>query len=167
MAHNVDNRTTLVLGLGNVLLGDEGFGVHVVRRLQGCALPDNVRVVEGGVGGLNLLGHLDEVKRLIIVDVMMHDSPPGQLLLIEPGARLDEPGKRLMSCHQIGILEILRTWSLIGNMPEVYVLATIPEHLEWSTELSARLEAACTKAVETIKKLCINPIERNYEICTR
>jgi hydrogenase maturation protease len=167
MNTNADNRSTLVLGLGNILLGDEGFGVHVVRRLQGCGLSDAVRVVEGGVGGFNLLGYLEGVKRLIIVDVMIYDSPPGQLLLIENGNNLDEPGKRLMSCHQIGVLELLKTWSLIGEMPEVYLLATVPERLEWNTELSPALQTACARAVEVIKRLCVNSTERNYAKCIR
>jgi hydrogenase maturation protease len=167
MVPNTDARTTLVLGLGNVLLGDEGFGVHVVRQLQTCELPDDVRVVEGGVGGFNLLGYLEGVKRLIIVDVMIYDSPPGQLLLIEPGAELDEPGKRLMSCHQIGVIELLKTWRLIGDEPEVYLLVTRPESLEWNTELSPTVKAACAEAVEVIKKLYINPVERNYQTCIR
>ena len=167
MAPSVDNMMTLVLGLGNVLLGDEGFGVHVVRQLQTCELPDDVRVVEGGVGGFSLLGYLEGVKRLIIVDVMMHESPPGQLLLLMPGTKLEEPGKRLMSCHQIGVLELLKMWSLIGKEPEVYLLVTRPESLEWSTELSLPLQTACAEAVEVIKKLCINPVERNYQTCIR
>jgi len=167
MAHDAANRTTLVLGLGNVLLGDEGFGVHVVRRLQSCELPDYVRVVDGGVGGFNLLGYLEGVKRLIIVDVMMHTSPPGQLLLFTPGTRLDEPGKRLMSRHQIGVLDLLKTWKLIGDEPEVYLLSTVPESLEWNIELSPTLQAAYVEAVEVVKKLCVNPMERNYQTCIR
>ena len=167
MIPNTDNRTTLVLGLGNVLLSDEGFGVHVVRRLQGCALPHDVRVVEGGVGGFNLLGYLDGVKRLILVDVMIHSSPPGQLVLIEPGTKLEEPGKRLVSCHQIGVLELLKMWSLIGDEPDVYLVATTPQSLEWGMELSPALQAACAEAVEVIKKICINSAERNYQICIR
>ena len=167
MVPSVDNMTTLVLGLGNVLLGDEGFGVHVVRRLQWCELSHDVRVVDGGVGGFNLLGYLEGVKRLIIVDVMMHDSPPGQLLLIEPGTKLDEPGKRLMSRHQFGVLDLLKTWRLIGDEPDVYLLVTRPESLEWSTELSPSMQAACAEAVEVIKKLYINSVERNYQTCIR
>ena len=164
---NADNKATLILGLGNVLLGDEGFGVHVAHRLQGCVLPDDVRVVEGGVGGFNLLGYLEGVKRLIIVDVMMHESPPGQLVLLKPGTKLDEPGKRLMSFHQIGVLELLKMWSLIGEQPEVYLLVTRPECLDWNTELSPALQSACAEAVEVIKGLCAKSSERNYETCIR
>ena len=165
MTLNADNRTTLVLGLGNVLLSDEGFGVHVVRRLRECELPEDVRVVEGGVSGFNLLGYLEGVRRLILVDVMIHSSPPGQLVLLEPGAKLDEPGKRLVSCHQIGVLELLKLWSLIGDEPDIYLVATTPQSLEWGMELSPALQAACVEAVEVIKELCINSAERNYQVC--
>ena len=167
MISGADNKSTLVLGLGNVLLGDEGFGVHVIRQLEGCELPHDIRVVDGGVGGFNLLGYLEGVARLIIVDVMMHESPPGQLLLLKPGTKLDEPGKRLMSFHQIGVLDLLKTWSLIGDEPEVYLLVTVPERLEWSTELSPALQSACAEAVELIQGFCANSEERNYQTCIR
>ena len=167
MTPDAGDKTTLVLGLGNVLLGDEGFGVHVVRKLKECELLGDVRVVEGGVGGFNLLGYLAGVERLIVVDVMMHKSPPGQLLLLMPEAKLEEPGKRLISCHQIGVLELLKMWSLIGEEPEVYLLVTVPERLEWGTELSPTLQSACAEAVEVVKRLCANSVERNYQTCIR
>ena len=165
MTPDAGDKTTLVLGLGNVLLGDEGFGVHVVRKLKECSLPDDAQVVEGGVGGFSLLGYLEGVKRLIIVDVMMRTTPPGQLLLLKLGTELDEPGKRLISCQQIGVLELLKMWSLIGEEPEVYLLVTVPERLEWGTELSPTLQSACAEAVEMVKGLCANSSERNYETC--
>ncbi|MBL7209032.1 MAG: hydrogenase maturation protease, partial [Dehalococcoidia bacterium] len=67
MTKSTGDGTTMVLGVGNLLLGDEGFGVHVVRRLKERKLPGHVRVEEGGVGGFNLLGYLDGVKRLLVV----------------------------------------------------------------------------------------------------
>src|SRR3989304_932886 len=109
-----NGRTTLVLGLGNILLGDEGFGVHVARRLKQLKLPDDVRVEEGGVGGFNLLGCLEGVDRLIVVDATMLDSPPGELRLLKPGPDFREPGKNIESFHQGGVIELVRLWGLLG-----------------------------------------------------
>lgn len=152
MTGDTENRTTLVLGLGNLLLGDEGFGVHVVRRLREVELPRNVRLVEGGVGGFNLLGHLDGVERLLVVDVMMMESPPGKLHLLtqEP----EEPGKRIVSFHQVGVLELVKVWRLLGYEPEVTFLVTRPKSMEWSTELSPPLQSAIDTASELIQHLC-------------
>jgi hydrogenase maturation protease len=80
--------TTLIMGLGNVLLGDDGFGVHVIRHLKETVLPDNIRLIEGGVGGFNLLGYLEGVQRLVIVDAMIVDLTLGEVCLFQPGERL-------------------------------------------------------------------------------
>ncbi len=71
MIDSAGDGTTMVLGVGNLLLADEGFGVHVVRRLKELKLPSHVRVEEGGVGGVKLLRYLDGVKGLLGVDVMV------------------------------------------------------------------------------------------------
>lgn len=71
-------ETTLILGVGNIIQGDEGFGIHVARQLKDVLLPGDVRVEEGGVGGFNLLGSLEGAKQVIVVDVMMTDIPPGK-----------------------------------------------------------------------------------------
>lgn len=162
MTGDAENGATMVLGLGNLLLGDEGFGIHVVRCLRDVKLPGNVRVVEGGVGGFNLLGHLDGVKRLLVVDVMMMDSPPGKLHVLtqEPV----EPGKQIISFHQVGVLELMSMWRLLGNEPEVTFLVTCPERMEWGTELSPPLQSAVDEASKLIQGLCVDFSERSYQV---
>ena len=144
----------MVLGLGNILMGDEGFGVHVVRRLQQSELPCQVRIVEGGVEGLNLLGHLEGIKRLLVVDVMMIDIKPGELRLIEAEQMPGEPGKQIVSFHQVGVLELMHLAELIGYQPEVTFLVTRPEIMDWNMELSPKLQSAVDQAVEEVRKWC-------------
>lgn len=154
MNENPGNGLTTVLGLGNLLLGDEGFGIHVVRRLREVELPGHIRVVEGGVGGFNLLGNLDGVKRLLVVDVMMIESPPGELRILKQEP--EEPGKRILSFHQVGVLELIKMSRLLGYEPEVLFLVTRPEKIEWSTELSPPLQSAADKASDLIQRLCMD-----------
>lgn len=144
---------TLVLGIGNELLGDEGFGVHVARRLNDTVLPDYVKVTEGGVGGFNLLGYLEDRELLLVVDVMITDSPPGELRLFRPGPDLAEPGKTILSFHQVGVLELVRAWGLVGREPEVWFLVTRPDKIAWSTELSPPLQLAADRAVDMITQM--------------
>jgi hydrogenase maturation protease len=145
---------------------DEGFGVHVVHRLKERQLPDNVRLEEGGVGGFNLLGSLDGVKRLLVVDVMMLDSPPGELHLLKPGPEFKENGKRIISFHQVGILELLAMWRLLGREPETVFLVTRPEKMGWGTELSPPLQLAADRATELIPTLCQEAFEKGIdELC--
>ena len=100
MTGQASSEKNLILGVGNIIMGDEGFGVHVTRRLKEIGLPDDVVVEEGGVGGFNLLSSLDGIKRVIVVDVMMADVTPGDVLLFKPGPDFGEPGKRIISFHQ-------------------------------------------------------------------
>jgi hydrogenase maturation protease len=163
-----NDRTTLILGLGNILLGDEGFGVHVARRLKEFKLPDYVRVEEGGVGGFNLLGYLDGVERLVVVDVMMLDSPPGEIFLRKPGPNFRESGKNVISFHQVGIIELAHIWGLLGYEPEVLFLVTRPEKIQPSMELSPCLRNAAEQAAKLIEKLCMNNfanLERSKDLC--
>jgi hydrogenase maturation protease len=163
MSTNGIEGTTLVLGVGNPLLGDEGFGVHVARRLKEVELPSHVKVLEGGIGGFNLLGFLEEVERLLVVDVMMLDAAPGELRLLKPGPELQEPGKEIISFHQIGVLELVQMWGLLGYEPEMLFLVTRPEKIEWSTELSPPLQAAVERAIELIPVLCRESFEKESE----
>jgi hydrogenase maturation protease len=162
-------QTTLILGVGNIIMGDEGFGVHVAHGLKEISFPDNIRVEEGGVGGFNLLGSLEEVGRIIVVDVMMVDIEPGEVCLFRPGADFAEPGKRIISFHQVGVLELMQMWGLLGHYPDLLFLATRPQKLGWGTELSAPVQAAVPKAVSLLKDLCHNnfaSLERSVGICT-
>lgn len=156
----------MVLGLGNLLLGDEGFGVHVVRRLREMELPPNVRVEEGGVGSFNLLGLLEGVERLIVVDAMMLTSPPGELHLLRP-QDVTEPGKHILSFHQVGVLELVRMCSLLGHEPETVFVVARPQEIEWSTELSPPMQFAVGQATEFIRRLCEDiPMKGTETLCT-
>ena len=165
MTQKTGNGTTMVLGLGNILMGDEGFGVRIVRRLKEIDLPDNVRVEEGGVGGFNLLGLLEGVERLIVVDLMILPSPPGELKIFEAGPEMAEPGKVILSFHQVGVLDLMQMWSLIGKVPEVKFVVTQPQSMELGDGLSPPPQAAADKAVEVVKELCINFSRRSQGLC--
>jgi hydrogenase maturation protease len=161
--------TTLILGVGNIIMGDEGFGVHVARELMGAELPADVRIEEGGVGGFNLLGSLEGIGRVIVVDVMVTDISPGEIMLFKPGPGFGEPGKRIISFHQVGVLELVQMWGLLGYEPEIYFLVTSPEKLEWSTELSPSVRLAADKAIGLLRELCDDNfagLERSASLCT-
>ena len=163
------NGTTLIMGLGNVLLGDEGFGIHVARLLKSSGLPDYVRIEEGGVGGFDLLGYLEGVDRLFVIDVMMTDLLPGELRLYKLGSELLEPGKTILSFHQVGVQELLQMWSLIGSPPDTFLLVTRPENVNVSVSLSPSLQGAVVKAVKLVEQLVhdeFTGLERSSYLCT-
>lgn len=153
-------ETTLILGVGNIIMGDEGFGVHVARQLKDAELGDDVTVEEGGVGGFSLLGLLEGVRRVIVVDVMNTDIPPGEVRFLKPGPDFNEPGKSIVSFHQVGVLELVQMWGLLGYQAEVFFLVTRPQRLEWSDELSPVVKKAVSRAVNLIKGLAKNKFAR-------
>ena len=153
MEDKTQAELTLILGAGNIAAGDEGFGVHVARRLAKLDLPVSVKVMEGGVGGFDLLGSLEGITRLIVVDIMMLDKAPGDLYLFKPGGTSIEPGKKVVSFHQVGILELIQIAELIGFKPEVFFLVTTPETMQWGFELSSGLVPAADSAARFLRDL--------------
>lgn len=160
--------TTLILGVGNILLGDEGFGVHVIRKLRNATLPGYVRLEEGHTGGLNLLGTLEGIERLIVIDAMITDLPFGHIKIIRPDAGLREPNKRAVSFHQVGIIELIKIWGLIHPEPDLYFLIARPFTMEMSMELSPEMEIAAVRAAGLIIELCgdnFAGLERRQSLC--
>ena len=146
--HDSNNPVTLILGVGNVALADEAFGPQVVRRLRHYRFPENIRLHDGAVAGFDLLGHLDGVERLVIVDVMVSDLEPGDIGWLDLDDDLKSSGKIDLSFHQIGILELLQIAELIGHKPQVHFLVTSPVKVEWSFEMTPPVQQAVAKAVD-------------------
>jgi len=133
---------TLILGVGNVLLSDEGFGVHFVRHLQAhYRFPDEVELFDAGTLGLMVTHKLEEAERVYIVDALAAPGKPGEFRRY---AKDDFLLKRIpvkLSPHQVGVQEMLLVSELRGRCPkEVYLLGVIPVSLWPGTELSPLLQ---------------------------
>ena len=169
MTEEISTQATLILGVGNIVMCDEGFGVHVARELMDANFPPHVRVEEGGVGGFNLLGTLEDVQRVIVIDVMMMDLAPGEICFFKPGPGFGEPGKNIVSFHQVGVLELVQMWELLGHHPEVFFLVTRPEKLEWGMEMSPSVATAAAKAADFLREACrdnFTMLERSVNSCS-
>jgi hydrogenase maturation protease len=135
--------TILVLGVGNLLLRDEGFGVHAVRALaRDCQFSPNVRVVDGGTAGLSLLQAILEASHIIVADVARMGSEPGTIARLN-GDDLSSGFKTKQSAHDWGLGEILLQAKMLGHAPSVTVLAIEPEDMSsFDLDLTPRLSAA-------------------------
>ncbi len=153
------------MGVGNTLLGDEGFGVHAVDYLQAhYSWPDNVRLVDGGTLGLLLMAELMECDQAIILDIALGGEAPGTFYRIESG----ELGKSLslrQSVHQTGITDTLISCELVGHKPEALVFAMQPFDFQTlqarlSPQAQAKLPEFCARVVRELGKmgLAIYPI---------
>jgi hydrogenase maturation protease len=114
------------MGLGNILLADEGFGVHFVRWFgERYSLPDDVRLVDGGTLGFGLLDIVTSTKHLIIVDVIKVDDDPGSLYRFsreEMELNMPEP----TSAHEVEFVDVLIQAEMIDRCPEVVFLCMVP-----------------------------------------
>ncbi len=146
----------LVLGLGNVLLQDEGLGVEALKRLvEQYHLPDNVRILDGGTLGMHLFPYLDGCTHLLILDAVETDGPPGTPARIE-GPDLDQALSRKLSMHQAGVPELLAVGRLVGNLPaQVVVCGLQPGTVDWGLDLSptiaGQVDRLVSLAVEVLR----------------
>jgi hydrogenase maturation protease len=113
----------LVLGIGNILWADEGFGVRVVEEFhRRYAVPDNVTILDGGTQGLYLVNYLEEADRLIVFDAIDYGLEPGQLKLVRDDEVPRFTGAKKMSLHQTGFQEVISAADLLGRCPQHLVL---------------------------------------------
>jgi hydrogenase maturation protease len=133
---------TVVLGVGNLVMSDEGLGVRCVERLQlSGALPAEVAIIDGGTSTAELLGELENLDLLIIVDAVACGGAPGSLVRLE-GDRIPAAFSNKLSPHQHGINDLLATLQFLGRAPRrVVVLGVVPSRIALGLELSPEVEA--------------------------
>ena len=148
-------KQTLILGIGNYLMGDEGIGVHAIEALSKEQFPENVRLVDGGTGGFHLLSFFHEYDPLIIIDATMDDQPVGTVRVIQPRFASDFP--RTLSAHDIGLRDLIETAILTAPLPKIYlIVVSIHEIRSMVTDLSFEIEQTIPKIVQIVKEILGN-----------
>ncbi len=142
---------TLVLGVGNLLLSDDGVGVHAVRRLQErLDLPREVQILDGGTLGLDLLPYLEKVDQLLIIDAVDDGRPPGTLVRLA-GDQVPAYLAVKMSPHEIGLPDLLFAAQLREHYPrEVVIWGVQPASTEVGLDLSPPVAAQLDTLVEKV-----------------
>ena len=149
--------SVLVLGIGNIIMSDDGAGVRVVQRLaEDFRFPPDVMVLDGGTLGLDLLPELEGVEKLIVVDAVETGKPPGTLVRLA-GDEVSIAMETKVSPHQMGLKDLLAAASLQGHLPgEIVLLGIQPERVETGTVLSpavaARLEYLLGNVVDELAR---------------
>ena len=146
-----DRIELLVLGLGNVLCGDDGAGVIVLHRLRrGWVLPDNVRVVDGGTLGLDLLALVAAADRVVMIDAVRADAPPGTIVVLQGDAVAPAIYERL-SPHQIGVADLIAGAALCDHYPDdVVIVGVVPETMDLQFGCSPTVEASLPALLERV-----------------
>lgn len=146
------NKRILILGVGNLLLSDEGVGVHVAQKMMEMDLPPEVQIVEGGTDGFGLMHVLLEADRVILVDAVKGGGPPGSIYRFEVADCPPFPDIFKTSVHQISILEVINLSGLIGSTPPTTIIGVEPECLEMGMDLSPEIEAKIPKVIQLVKE---------------
>ncbi len=142
----------LVLGVGNVLMGDEGAGVHAIRLLERGPAVSGVTYLDGGTGGFHLLSLFQQHDPIIFIDATMDGKAAGTITVIEPRFASDFP--RTLSAHDIGLRDLLESAQLIGPLPRLYLLAISIESMQsMSMELSPPVAASLPRIKGEIARI--------------
>lgn len=155
---------TLVLGIGNLLIGDEGVGCKAVEELNArYSLPPEIECIDGGTAGFELLGLMDGRDQVILIDALRNDMEPGTSVFIE-GEDVPKAFQTSISPHQLGISDVLAAAQLTDALPEHLVLYGIePKQLEVGIGLTPEVEAGMEKVILAVVEQLRNS---GYEVKT-
>ncbi len=152
-------KKILVLGIGNLLMGDEAIGIHVVREFETKnKFVDFVDVVDGGTGGFHLLSFFKDYEKIIIVDAALGDKTSGTIEIIKPKYPSDFP--RTLTAHDVGLKDLVESASVLGYNPEIFlVIIYIDKFQNMELNLSQNVNESIPKAVNILNALINNLIE--------
>lgn len=140
----------LVLGIGNLLLRDEGVGVHAVQALANLPLPDGVELLDGGTAGADLLDAIGERDKLIVIDALDAEVPPGTMLRMTPHDLMTDSSGNL-SLHEFGLAETLMMARQLNCCPrQVIILAVKPQDTQPGLDLSPQVEQSLPQIIDAV-----------------
>jgi hydrogenase maturation protease len=168
------NINLLILGIGNILWADEGFGVRCVEAMNAAyQFGEDVTVMDGGTQGLYLLPYLEDTRRLIVFDAVDYGKKPGEMVIAKDNEVPRFMGVKKMSLHQTGFQEVIACASLADKLPESMVLIGVqPEQLEdfggsLRDSVKAQIPHALNIALELIKEWNIPFSPRTTPLASR
>ena len=146
----MEPKKILILGLGNILLGDEGVGVRVAEQLLSHPLPDEIEVIDGGTAGYELINFFEGKEKVIIVDAVKTNDTPGSVYKLDLSVVQEDETVQL-SLHQIGLKNVFKMASLMDLNPEVTLVGIVPkDYQDYNIGLSNEVERAIPLAIQTI-----------------
>lgn len=143
----------LILGVGNLLMGDEGVGVVAIRSLEEAGFEMHADLVDGGTSGFHLLGLFRDRTHIILIDAAADHQAPGTVSLIQPRFASDFPPT--LTAHDIGLKDLIESAALLGDLPRVDLITiSIGELSSMSMELSEPVKAALP-GVRSLVEVCL------------
>lgn len=150
-------RKTLILGIGNTLLQDEGAGVHAIRMLEQQAVQrDDIELMDGGTLSFLLAGAIEDAEQLIVIDAAQYDGEPGTTKVFV-GKQMDAfiGGNRKLSVHEVSLIDLMMIARLADRLPRQRALIGIQPHsIDWgetpSPPVAGAIRLACDQAMQLV-----------------
>lgn len=151
-------KKTLIAGLGNILLGDEGVGVKVIEEMEErFTLPANFSLLDGGTAGYALIDYMKGYDRLIMIDAVRGGEKPGTIYRLSADDIQQRTDLKL-SGHQISLPDVLLLAGKLDKLPEILLLGIEPKDMDYDLELSSDVKKAAEKVIELlVQELGISP----------
>jgi len=142
----------LILGVGNLLMGDEGVGVQAIQALKEMDWPGNVELLDGGTGGFHLMGPLIDHDTVIFIDATMDGRSAGSVRVIEPKFASDFP--RTLSAHDIGLKDMIESLFILGRQPRTFLVAVSIESMQpMCLDLSEPVRSAIPIILDEVRSI--------------
>lgn len=142
----------LILGVGNLLLKDDGFGVHLIKDLESTSFPENIKLLEAGTVSHQLIPLFHSIDYLIVVDVIDAGDSPGSIFRFSPDD-MNYKSEQKLSLHQISLIDVLQMAELTGARPKTIIIGVQPKDVSsWSLELSDEVKEAIPRVKDLIFK---------------
>jgi len=145
-------KQTLIVGVGNSLMGDEGIGPHAVRNLSLLPMPADVEIIDCGCDLLNIISHIDKPKKIIVIDAVRAGGEPGRIYRFRFD-ELEQAGTNTGSAHQLQAVDALRLLRKICpclSRCEITVIGVEPKVLELSTDLSEEVRESIADLTQLV-----------------
>ena len=147
---NAPPRNILILGVGNLLLTDDGFGVHVINELRNIPLPPNVTLIEAGIVSHQLIPDFHEADFLIFIDAVEAGDTPGSIFRFRP-EDMRFMSQLKTSLHEMSLMDVLLMTELTGKRPETIIIAVQPKDVRsCSMELNDEIKSVIPKVIALI-----------------
>jgi len=140
----------VVLGVGNLLLRDEGVGIHLIEKLRKMGVAEGVELIDGGTSILDLLPRVEDVSKLIVVDAIKLGGEPGRTYRIFVDDFLLQGIEGITSLHQMGVVQTLALTRKMGMLPPTVIIGIEPKEITYGLELSPEVEREMGKMVNLI-----------------
>ena len=153
------NSRIVVIGIGNLLLMDEGIGVHTINELEKHDLPGSIEIYDGGTGGFKLIDLMHGAARVIFIDAVETGKAPGSVTIFSSEEVRSIYNNKKYSLHDTDLMEIIKMTKILGNPPMIEIVGIQPKTINYGTTLSKELADSMSNIINTV-------LRRIEEVCS-